>query len=107
MNVTISIGRNVGKVPLPTQEWNSFVSAIDRLITTLIKQSQSTGAQIVQFGFVEGYWNGDREDSYTITVADADHTLKDALANSLQVECIRYRQDSIAATWYEVTLIER
>ena len=105
MNVTISIGRNVGKVPLSTTEWNSFVGAIDRLVAALVEQS--TVAQVVQFGLVDGYWNGDREESYTVTVADADPTLEDALSNSLQVECIRYRQDSIAATWYEVTLIER
>ena len=107
MNVTISIGRNVGKVPLPTTEWDSFVGAIDRLVAALVDQSQWNGAQIVQSGYVDGWWNGDREDSYTITVADADPTLEDALANSLRVECIRYRQDSIAATFYEVTLIER
>ena len=107
MNVTISIGRNVGKVPLSTTEWDSFVGAIDRLVAALVDQSQSTAAQVVQFGYVDGYWNGDREDSYTITVADVDPTLEEALANSLRVECIRYRQDSIAATFYEVTLIER
>ena len=105
MNVTISIGRNVGKVPLPTQEWDSFVGAIDRLVAALV--DKSTNAQVVQVGFVNGWWNGDRENSYTITVADADPTLEEALANGLRVECIRYRQDSIAATWYEVTLIER
>ena len=107
MNVTISIGRNVGKVPLPTREWDSFVGAIDFLVSALVDQSQSTVAQVVQFGYVDGYWNGDREDSYTITVADVDPTLERNLANCLRVECIRYSQDSIAATWYEPTLIER
>ena len=107
MNVTISIGRNVGNVPLPTREWDSFVGAIDFLVAALVDQSQSTVAQVVQFGYVDGYWNGDREDSYTITVADVDPTLEEALANSLRVECIHYSQDSIAATWYEPTLINR
>ena len=105
MNLTINIGRNVGKVPLSDQRWEDFRAYINYLVSEVLDFSPR--AQVVQFGCVDGYWDGKREESYTITVADASQSCEGIVADRLREACEVWEQDSIAATWYEVTLIER
>jgi len=105
VNLTISIGRNVGNVPLSDQRWEDFRAYVGYLANEVLDFSPK--AQLVQSGIVDGYWDGKREESYTITVADASRSCEGIVADKLREACTVWEQDSIAATWYEPTLIER
>jgi len=103
MNLTISIGRNVGDVPLDDKEWGSFVQDVRNIAT--LHTCYVPLAQIIQFGTVTGGWNGKREESFTITIADVSRKYKDSINEKLSTLCKVYRQDAIAATWYKPSFI--
>lgn len=108
-NLTISIGRNIpGGGQLSQSHWDDFRDAVNDLAAQCI--SEEPGAQVVQRGTVTGLWDGEEEESYTVTVAGLDpiralyrparditvRAYVEAIAGHL---CACYRQDSIAVTW--------
>ena len=105
MNLTISIGRNVGDTPLGIADWRDFRDDV-HLIACQISDAFPP-AQIVQTGFVDGWWDGAHEESYTITIANvnASRRYKSAVHAQLSTLCARYEQDAIAATWYRPSFV--
>jgi len=102
MNAIISIGFNVTKqgphgnyqVPMDGEtQWlfkNEVIEAV----------SKHLRGQVVQKGFVSGYWEGQTEPSWTITFAmdeDAEQDM-DGLKRSLSHCAFLFHQDCIALT---------
>lgn len=116
INVTISIGRNVGDTQLPQAKWDDFTDDIRDLAQGIIHYSES--AQVVQAGFVTGFWDGEAEQSYTITVAGVDpfRLLYEGQTGEVDDQLLHlyfeaklarlarfYGQECIACSWYVPT----
>lgn len=118
-NVTISIGRNVADTQLSTSRWDDFTDHIRDLAQGIIHYSEN--ASVVQAGYVTGFWEGEAEESYTITVAGAepgrilytgetgevdDQTLQSYFEGKLARLASFYGQQCIACSWYKVGIID-
>lgn len=97
--LTVSIGRDVllpggvGYRPMSTLRWEDFQSDA-RLI--VIEQGG-----IIRFaGAGRGYWDGGREDSYTI-VASVPNNKHLELLGEYSVLAHKYDQEAVALTWGE------
>lgn len=118
-NVTISIGRNTGETQLSQHRWDDFTDYIRDLAQGIIHFSEN--AEVVQAGYVTGFWQGESEQSYTITIANAepdrvlyetrtgeqdDQTLRAYFEGKLARVATFYGQEAIACSWYEVGIID-
>lgn len=118
-NVTISIGRNVADTQLSPSRWDDFTDHIRDLAQGIIHYSEN--ASVVQAGYVTGFWEGEAEESYTITVAGAepgrilyeeetgeqcDFTLRAYFEARLARAAKFYGQECVACSWYEVGIID-
>ena len=109
MNAIISIGFNVtqngphGRYQAPMDaetQWlfkNEVIEAV----------SKHLRGQVVQKGFVSGYWEGQTEPSWTITMAMDEDAQQDipSLKSSLSSIAFLFHQDCIALTLAEPTFI--
>lgn len=115
-NLTISVGRSIpGGGQLPIHHWDGFRDAVDDLVSRCIHEEP--GSQVVQKGIVRGFWEGEEEESYTVTVAGLDPdrviyrpnaddvTVRAYVALYLSHFCACYRQDAVAVTWARPELI--
>lgn len=101
--ITITIGRNVGDVPMTTNRWQSFRSNADYALRELVGFDQP-----YELHEGVGEWNGVREDSHKVTVLlkePIDAFLQDKLRARLAMLADSYRQDAIALTISESELI--
>lgn len=106
-NLTISIGRNVGDTQLSLHDWDGFRDYIDTITDRVIYTEP--GAQVVQRGNVRGFWDGQEEESFTVTVAGVDPTrvvygsddatVRQWVARLVGNACGFYGQEAIAVTW--------
>lgn len=92
MSTVVTIGRNVGDVPLSAESWERFRS---RTLAAVREACES----VYFVGTGAGIWEDEREEAFTI-VAD-DTTSERAyvrLSLTLSELCKLYRQDAIALT---------
>lgn len=93
--VTVSIGRNVGTVPLSEARWNDFTAAIHNLIdvycrTVYVDCAESTGS-----------WDGILEDSRTWVAEVADWITPEVLPTVVErfgTVARAFGQDAVAVT---------
>ena len=109
MNAIISIGFHVTQngphgrrqVPMDAEtQWLFKNDVTEAVINTL-------HGQVVQKGFVTGYWEGTKEPSWTITFAmdeDREQPIEE-LKSSLSSLAFLFHQDCIALTIAEPTFI--
>jgi len=122
-NLTISIGRNLpGGGQLPLHVWDQFIDETDDVAARFIEEG--SGAQVVQRGKLRGFWDGEDEECYTVTVAGLDpsrviygsakHLLPFGDRDATVAEWIEflvgglatfYQQEAIAVTWARPELI--
>lgn len=76
ITVTVSIGRNVGTLPMLEHDWQAFAADTTRIVRNL--------SSTVHFlGFGSGEYEGETEESYTIvatTIVPSLQGMRDALA---------------------------
>ena len=113
-NLTISIGRGTASGEyLRGSVWDDFR---DDTVAVSDVALIVPGAQCVQYGTVTGVWDGETEESFTITVAgtDPDHvvygpdedvTLRALIERLASGLAARYRQECVAVSWYRPDLI--
>jgi hypothetical protein len=121
-NLTLSIGRGTATGQLPLQVWDQFKDELDTVAELAIHESGSDSAQVVQKGTVRGFWDGEEEESYTITVAGADPgrilygsarylptpedvTVRGYVEHLVSNLAAFYQQEAIAVTWAEPDLV--
>ncbi len=96
--ITVTIGRNVGEVPLYPRAWRDFTDALDRLVgeraEQVFVQAQGCGA-----------WAGVGEDNYTIVASIGAASLR-TLPAALARLAHEYLQDAIALTVGTTALVE-
>ena len=102
MNVIISIGFNVTKqgphgnyqVPMDAETQWLFKNEVIEAVSKYLR------GQVVQKGFVSGYWEGQTEPSWTITkaLADGDEQDVEGLKSSLSSIAFLFHQECIAMT---------
>jgi len=119
-NLTLSIGRGTVTGQLPLQVWDQFKDELDDVAELTIRESEA--AQVVQKGTVRGFWDGEEEESYTITVAGVDPTRvlygsarylptpEDVTVRGYVEHLVFglaafYQQEAIAVTWARPDLI--
>lgn len=96
VTIVISIGRNVGNVPLDAKRWEGFCT----LVRTLLAESRVYvyGAESI------GVWNGVSEDSRTWVAETSTDKLED-IRSSLRAFAKLYEQDAIALTVGQTELV--
>lgn len=89
--VTVSIGRNVGAVPMSVERWHYYVTDTRKAVNAV--------ASAVHFvGRGSGIYDGALEDSFSIVATVDDGASLALLAKRLRSLARLYRQDSIAMT---------
>ncbi len=96
--ITVTIGRNVGEVPLILATWRDFTNSLDRLI-------EERAEQVFVQAERRGTWDGVGEDNYTVVAACCTASLR-TLPAALARLAHEYLQDAIALTIGETTLVE-
>jgi len=119
-NLTLSIGRGTVTGQLPLHTWDRFKDELDDVAELTIRESEA--AQVVQKGTVRGFWDGEEEESYTVTVAGLDPTrvlygsarylptpedvtLRGYVEHLVSGLAAYYKQEAIAVTWARPDLI--
>lgn len=90
--ITVSIGRNVGSVPLPVSAWDAFRWDVDHEIRAYC------GTVYVSDAVCVGEWDGITEESRTWVAAWDLPYAPGPLVNRLAILAGRYGQDAIAVT---------
>jgi hypothetical protein len=98
VTVTVSIGRNIGTVPLASAGWSQFRDAIAGILTDHGATIHVRGASSV------GEWQGIEEDSSTF-VADLDREVIDRLLQDIGTIGARYGQEAVAVTIGRTVLV--
>ena len=93
--VTVSIGRNVGNVPMPGPEWRRF--------RRTVSDALANGTVFVKDARTVGEWDGIAEESRT-WVASVDSEVVPSLVEFLGGLAREYSQDDIAVTVGETVL---
>jgi hypothetical protein len=100
--ITVTIGRNVGDVPLPDSEWIDFVN-----------RTRATVAEVTDDLWVAtdytGEWNGTSEDAFVFygpLPTSADNALVDRLRVSLGSLATYYGQEAIGLSLGASELVE-
>lgn len=97
--VTLSIGRNIGADPMPAEDWTTFRAYLNLAAV-------ECGLDVVFTGTGAGIWQGEiSEDAHTVVGLTTDATDLEELARSLGQLARAYRQDAIAMTVGETTLV--
>lgn len=96
--VTISIGRNIGSVPMDTATWRAFVKDVNSALDWAKSVVHVRGAKSI------GEWNGVAEESRT-WVADILSAKLPLVAWRMSDLCELYGQDAIALTWGKTNLV--
>lgn len=103
--VTVSIGRNVGDVPMPIHRWRQFQMDTHGVIADSVFEKQ---IEFIERHVGEGSWDGVTEDSVKITFglksALTEEAL-DSLRHTLTGLARFYDQDAIALTIGQSELI--
>ena len=89
VTVTVSIGRNIGSVPMPGPEWRRF--------RRTVSEALAGGPVFVRDARTVGQWEGVSEESRT-WVASVDTDAVDVLLQSMRCLARAYCQDAIAVT---------
>ena len=97
--VMVSVGRNIGNVPMSDKDWTTFVN---RVADAIRRANESP-----EIHFGHGVWDGIREESAHITVYRNTDT---EIPRTMIYERLRYLakyfgQDAIALTISEPTLV--
>lgn len=99
MTMTVSIGRNVGNVPMSAERWESFT-------TDVLRNVRSNTAHIYFVGFGNGEWNDSGEESFTVVSSSPTESALCAIAVSLSLFAEAYGQDAIALTIGETEFVQ-
>lgn len=95
--VVVSIGRNVGDVPLSDEHWLAFQDEV--------RHALSMGTLYVDAAHSRGEWLGVAEDSATFVADDFTPYSVGLVSDALAVIGGRYGQDAVAVTTGETTLV--
>ena len=94
---TATIGRNVGTEPMTDVAWLTF--QLDIADAMWAAAHTSRGAEEISVRKGEGAWEGEREESITVTVLSPErmhHYRLLELKGRLALFCREYKQDAIA-----------
>ena len=94
---TVTIGRNVGSTPMSDISWVTF----ERFVIDALQTAAHTsyGAEEISVRKGMGAWEGEPEESITVTVLSPErmsHYRLDDLKGRLALFCREYKQDAIA-----------
>lgn len=104
MNIAyITIGRNVGSVPMASEVWADFVADVRHAATSTI------GAPNMIIKGEGGSWEGVAEESAVFVILDASEivTVRLALRRRLANLATTYAQDAIAVAFGTSSLVVR
>lgn len=89
-NVTVTIGRNVGTIPMGDAAWLQFVVDVTNDVSAILHPE-------VTFNYRgQGEWQGVTEDSCSFSFVDVQRTtLASDVDKVLSVLAVRYHQDAI------------
>tara|TARA_R110002020_G_scaffold404912_1_gene614957 strand:- start:4038 stop:4358 length:321 start_codon:yes stop_codon:yes gene_type:complete len=100
---TVTIGRNVGDIPMRDIAWSTFEDQINALMASYVENGS-----VVEMHSGTGGWNGVSEDSTKVTLI-TEHPLTDRkladLKRGLAYYAAQYTQDAIALTIGQSELI--
>ena len=92
----ITIGRNIGTKPMPTERWRKFVASIEQLVRT-------HGGVVYLTAFGMGSWQDVIEEAAVITFEVRDIS---AIISRLPWHAMIYQQDAIALLIGSITLLD-
>lgn len=98
-SVTVSIGRNLGTVPMASDLWDTYCADTLRAV-------RQCSSAIHYLGLGEGIYDGMTEDSFTL-VGSVYRDSIDRLAYALGVLAETYGQDSVAMSVGTTELVAR
>lgn len=99
MSMTVTIGRNVGNVPMSDAHWQSFTADVLRNI-------RANTRAIYFVGFGTGVWEGTEEESFTVISETPTTSAACAISVSLSFFAEAYGQEAIAVTIGETELVQ-
>lgn len=95
--ITVSVGRNVGNVPMSDQAWQDFRAEVRRAL--------SMGTIHVDDARSIGEWLGVSEESSTFVADDFTPGAAEMVTDALAIIGGRYGQDAVAVTVGETRLV--
>ncbi|WP_263729975.1 hypothetical protein [Cellulomonas sp. SG140] len=102
--VTVTLGRNVGTVPMAAEEWDDFQTDAEAILEGCTVREDVWWCER-HYG--AGEWDGIREESVRVTLLGVVEVREAQLRLELAELADQYRQDAVALSWGESVLVAR